>query len=273
MTKFVTLFIAFLMVFGCSTTKSGKESPGEAQKAPEETTLTAKGGKLEFDPDKYVEKRYDINKDKKPDIINVFKKVPIKGKKGKFNLQISVKMMDLNRDNKIDVWRYFSDDGAVSKEELDLDFDGKIDATDYYTNGVVRRREIDFQFDEKTDIWKYYDEKGFIILLEEDQSGNGKADYWEHYNNNVLQRIEKDTDDDQKPNIFKRAGDKDFTNIIDNTEKFEDKKPETKEKVTEKPEEKKATEKPEEKKEVEKTSTENKENDDKAPAPVKKETE
>ena len=158
MIRFITLFAVIALLFGCSTTKSGKESQTETAKTKQEDTLTAKGGKLKFDPDKYVEKRYDINKDKKPDIINVFKKVPVKDKKGKFNLQISVKMMDLNRDNKIDVWRYFNDEGAVFKEELDLDFDGKIDATDYYMNGVVRRREIDFQFDETTDIWKYYDE-------------------------------------------------------------------------------------------------------------------
>ena len=163
MTRFITFSLVLMLFLSCSTAKSGKESPADTKKASDKNSLTAKGGKLEFDPDKFIIRKYDINKDKKPDIINVFKKIPVKDKKGKFNLQISVKMMDLNRDNKIDVWRYFNDDGAVSKEELDLDFDGKIDATDYYTNGVVRRREIDFQFDEKTDTWKYYDEKGFLI--------------------------------------------------------------------------------------------------------------
>jgi hypothetical protein len=251
------------MFLSCSTTKSGKESPAESKKTSEENSLTAKGGKLKFDPDKYVTRKYDINKDKKPDIINVFKKIPIKDKRGKFNLQISVKMMDLNRDNKIDVWRYFNDEGAVTKEELDLDFDGNIDATDYYTNGVVRRREIDFQFDEKTDTWKYYDEKGFLIMLEADQSGNGKPDYWEYYKNNIIERIEKDTDNDQKPNIFKKSGDKDFTQILDNTEKFDEKND---------VQGKNDTNKPEDKKDQKKTSPENKDSEKESPSTEEKET-
>jgi antitoxin component YwqK of YwqJK toxin-antitoxin module len=130
-------------------------------------------------------------------------------------------MMDLNRDTKIDVWRFFDENGAVIKEELDLDFDGKIDASDYYLNGIVRRREIDFQFDEKTDVWKHFDEKGMLILIESDTTGNGKIDYWEYYNKAVIERIEKDTDGDGKPDIFKRSGDADFTKIMSTSEKFE----------------------------------------------------
>jgi len=207
----------------CSTPEKKKET-GQAstQSSAEKHELTAKGGKLEFDAKKFVIKKYDINKDQKPDIINVFKKVPVKdGKRGEYDLQINVKMMDLNRDTKIDVWRFFDENGAVVKEELDLDFDGKIDAVDYYLNGIVRRREVDFQFDEKTDIWKHFDEKGQLMLFEADQSGDGKSDYWEHYKNAVIERIEKDTDGDGKPDIFKRSGDKDFTRNMSTTDKFE----------------------------------------------------
>ena len=67
--------------------------------------------------------------------------------------------MDLNHDKKIDVWRFYTDKGTVEKEELDLDFDGKIDETNYFQNGVIRKKAIDFQFDEHPDIWKYFNEK------------------------------------------------------------------------------------------------------------------
>jgi antitoxin component YwqK of YwqJK toxin-antitoxin module len=224
-----------VIIFSCSTAekkKNGSVENGKTSSAGKHE-LTAKGKKLEFDTKTHVVKKYDINKDQKPDIINVFKKIPIEGKRGEYDQKIHVKMMDLNRDTKIDVWRFFDDNGAVIKEELDLDFDGKIDATDHYLNGIVRRREVDFQFDEETDIWKHFDEKGALMLIEADQSGDGKIDYWEHYTNGTIERIEKDTDGDSKPDIFKRSGDADFTRILSTTDKFED---QNIQKIEEKPE-------------------------------------
>lgn len=217
------LILMCMSLFACSTAGKKTETKSVDPVRSGEKELTAKGGKLEFDPKVYVIKKYDINKDKQPDIVNVFKKISDdSGKKDETVLQIFVKMMDLNRDTKIDVWRYFDETGAVSKEEIDLDFDGKIDVADYYVNGIVRRKELDFQFDENTDTWKNYDEKGVLILIEIDQSGDGKPDYWEFYANGVLERIEKDTDTDGKADIFKRSQDKGFTKILSTTEKFED---------------------------------------------------
>ncbi|HNW81668.1 MAG TPA: hypothetical protein PKG52_02140 [bacterium] len=224
MIKYLSILSICFLIFACSSAgkKSEKLNVGGETKSSE-PELTAKGGKLNFDPKLFLIKKYDINKDKQPDIINVFKKIHSEnGKSGEVVLQIYVKMMDLNRDTKIDVWRYFDETGAVSKEEIDLDFDGKIDVTDYYVNGIVRKKELDFQFDEKTDTWKTYDEKGILVLIEVDQSGDGTPDYWEFYSNGVLERIEKDTDGDGKADIFKRSQDKGFTKILSTTEKFED---------------------------------------------------
>lgn len=224
MVKYLSILSICFLIFACSSTgKKNEQFNADPEKKSSDPGLTAKGGNLNFDPKLFVIKKYDINKDKQPDIINVFKKMPSESeKKGEIILQIYVKMMDLNRDTKIDVWRYFDENGAVSKEEIDLDFDGKIDVADYYVNGIVRKKEIDFQFDEKTDTWKSYDEKGILILIEVDQSGEGTPDYWEFYANGVLERIEKDTDDDGKADIFKRSQDKGFTKILSTTDKFED---------------------------------------------------
>lgn len=224
MIKYLSILSICFLILACSSTDKKKEQHSVGgEKKSSEPELTAKGGKLNFDDKLFVIKKYDINKDKQPDIINVFKKIPSEnGKDGETILQIHVKMMDLNRDTKIDVWRYFDETGAVSKEEIDLDFDGKIDVADYYVNGIVRKKELDFQFDERTDTWKSYDEKGILILIEIDQSGEGAPDYWEFYANGVLERIEKDTDGDGKADIFKRSQDKGFTKILSTTDKFED---------------------------------------------------
>jgi len=224
--KIFPVFIIFaIIVSSCASTDTKvSDRPGEEASSYEDTFLTAKGGELTFDPKLYVKKKYDASKNGEADIINVFKKVPKKdGSREEYDLQIHVKMMDLNRDGKIDVWRFYDNNGAVAKEEIDLDFDGKIDVTNFYTAGVVRRKEFSVRFDEKTDRWKHYDENGVIILLEEDQCNNGKPDYWEHYTNGVLERIEKDTSGDGKPDVFQRTGDKGFTKIMSTTDKFDSK--------------------------------------------------
>ncbi|MGI6394201.1 MAG: hypothetical protein ACOX2F_05660 [bacterium] len=224
MFKIMLAVVATMLVLSCSSVeKAGGSSQDGSDLSLAKYELTAKGGKLEFDPKLYVIRKYDANKDKKPDIVNVFKKIPVEGKQGEFDLKIHVKMMDLNHDAKIDVWRFFDENGAVIKEELDFDFDGKVDAVDHYTGGVVRLREICSKFDEKTDVWKHFDEKGALSLIEVDQSGDGKPDYWEHYKNGAIERVEKDTDGDGKPDIFKRSGDSDFTQIIDTADKFQEK--------------------------------------------------
>jgi hypothetical protein len=189
-----------------------------AQVAPE---LTAKGNQLRFDSNEYAMKRLDVNNDGKPDIVSVFKKVQNE-KTGETNLRIYVKMMDLNHDAKIDLWRFFNfETGTVLKEELDLDFDGKIDRTDYYIDGVVRRSEFDFQFDEKADVIKNFDEKGMLVEIDSDSDGDGKTDYWEFYKNGVIERIEKDNDGDGKSDVFKLPGDTGFTTIVDVDARFE----------------------------------------------------
>ena len=236
----LVIFLIFSIVFcSCgseSSVKDGKpassRSSAAAKAAQERYQLTSKGDEIRFDGNVYELKHYDVNKDKKPDIINVFKKVP--NEKGGNDLVISVKMMDLNHDSRIDVWRYFNEEtGAVVKEELDLDFDNKVDRIDYFIGGVVRRSEFDFQFDEKPDIIKSYDEAGQVLEIESDQNGDGVIDYWEYYKNGVIEKIEKDTNKDGKPDVSKMPGDDGFKSIAPVDEKLEAKPDEN---VQEKPE-------------------------------------
>ena len=236
----LVIFLIFSIVFcSCgseSSVKDGKpassRSSAAAKAAQERYQLTSKGDEIKVDGKVYELKHYDVNKDKKPDIVNVLRKVP--NEKGGNDLVISVKMMDLNHDSKIDVWRYFNEEtGAVVKEELDLDFDGNVDRIDYYIGGIVRRSEFDFQFDVKPDIIKSYDEAGQILEIESDQNGDGIIDYWEYYRNGVIEKIEKDTNKDGKPDVSKMPGDDDFKSAAPVDEKLEAKPAEN---VQEKPE-------------------------------------
>ncbi|MBO4441604.1 hypothetical protein J5834_05750 [bacterium] len=226
----ILLAVTLFLVVSCGTTQekgnnsndsSDEARLAEAAKKKDERTLMSRGEKVNFDKEKYEIKQYDINKDEKPDIINIFKKAPGE-RKGDVELTLYAKFMDLNHDGNIDVWRYFDEKtGSVSTEELDLDFDGKVDRVDSFIDGIVRKSEYDFQFDSKCDITKFYDEKGILLNLESDLNGDGVADYWEYYNNGVIERVEKDTNGDGKADAFKRSNDAEFTEIVAIDKKFE----------------------------------------------------
>lgn len=226
----ILLAVTLFLVVSCGTAQEKKNDSDEAsfeaqqaaaQKKKDERTLMSRGEKVNFDKENYEIKQYDINKDEKPDIINIFKKTPGE-RKGDVELTLYAKFMDLNHDGNIDVWRYFDEKtGSVSTEELDLDFDGKVDRVDSFIDGIVRKSEYDFQFDSKCDITKFYDEKGVLLNLESDLNGDGVADYWEYYNNGVIERVEKDTNGDGKADAFKRSNDVEFTEIVAIDKKFE----------------------------------------------------
>ncbi|MCK5807945.1 hypothetical protein KAH37_03055 [bacterium] len=219
------LSVLFLASCGTAPKKESSSSSSSFRKKKGEPeiqqikTISTKGSEIDLSSRDYVVKKFDINKDKVPDMLSIYKKVKNK-ETGKKELLLYVKEMDLNHDGKIDVYRFFNKKGMIDKEELDLDFDGKIDAVDHYRGGIVRKRELAMRFSEQPTIVKYYDEKRKLIRLEEDQSQNGKIDYWEFYDSGILNRIEKDTDGDGKSDIFKRSGDKEFTQVRSADEEF-----------------------------------------------------
>lgn len=225
--RILFFLVAILLVAGCgstpkradSSTSSVSENGGKVKEIQQIKTISTKGSEIDLKSRDFVVKKYDINRDKVPDMLSVYKKVKNK-ETGKKELQLYVKQMDLNHDGKIDVYRFFNEKGMIDKEELDLDFDGQIDAVDHYLNGIVRKRALAMKFSEESTIVKFYDEHRKLIRLEEDQNQNGKVDYWEFYDAGILNRIEKDTDGDGKSDMFKRSGDKTFTNIRSTDEEF-----------------------------------------------------
>ena len=142
-------------------------------------------------------RRFDVNKDKKPDVIKYFKEVN--------GDEIMVrKEFDLNFDGKIDVWRFYADTGELLREDMDYDFDGHVDAENYYEAGELVRQEMDLDFDGKPDMKRFY-EKGVIARMEADTNKDGKVDYWEYFEKGKLDRIGIDRDGDGRVDDWKNA--------------------------------------------------------------------
>lgn len=225
--RFFTVILLVLLLLGCSGSKK-MTATGEDDKHKDE--LSAKGvGLLTFYGNDFHTRKVDTNKD---DITDIYTTYKISKDESDNRVEtVYVKQIDLNHDGKIDDWRFYNDEGQISKEELDFDFDGKVDETRYYTAGVVTEKAMGYKFDEKPEVWKFYDNKGFLIRMEADQDGDEAVDFWEYYEKGVLERVEKDTDKDGKADIFKRAGDISFSPILTNANVFSEedtKKEETK---------------------------------------------
>ena len=165
----LVIFLVFSAIFcSCASEPAAQENKpssartsAAAKEMKEHYRLTSKGDEIRFDGNVYEIKQYDVNKDKKPDILNVFKKVP--NEKGGNDLLISVKMMDLNHDSKIDVWRYFNEETMV-------------DYWEYYKNGVIEKIEKDTDKDGKPDVSKMPGDDGFKSMAPVDEKLETKPD-------------------------------------------------------------------------------------------------
>lgn len=115
-----------------------------------------------------------------------------------------VRELDLNRDNKPDVWLYTVEgkkpDGTPMerrvRKEVDLNWDGRVDMTTLYNEREEKVREaIDQDFDEKVDVVLFY-EKAVNVRTERDTNGDGRMDQWLFYERGKLARKERDTNSD-----------------------------------------------------------------------------
>lgn len=137
--------------------------------------------------------KYDLNHDGTPDVFSY--SITVKGEDGKETQRLVRKELDLNYDGKIDITKWYDENGLVEKEAYDLDFDGKVDQVNFYEKGVCVRKERDLNYDGKADLWLYL-EKGHIVRKERDTNGDGKVDYWEYWENDQVDRVGEDLDGD-----------------------------------------------------------------------------
>jgi hypothetical protein len=131
----------------------------------------------------------DLDNDGRPEITKFYKT----GADGK--PQLARQDIDLTWDGRVDIWRYFGDNGLVEKEEWDTDYDSKVDEIRYFEDGTIVRSERDRNNDGRFDIFRHY-KVGKLERKESDTNDDGKVDRWEYYSGNVLDRVGVDKDRD-----------------------------------------------------------------------------
>jgi hypothetical protein len=110
--------------------------------------------------------------------------------------------LDLNFDGKMDMTRFYEDDGVTPKrEEYDYDFDGLIDEVLIYEEGALVRRELDTNFDHRVDTWILC-EDGYVVRVERDRRRRGRPDVFEEYQDGFLTVAAYDENLDGKPERF-----------------------------------------------------------------------
>lgn len=150
-------------------------------------------------------KRFDINKDGTPDIFEYGRQEA--DEEGHMQWLVERRELDVNRDGKVDVWRFYlatpAKQGAINEEHFDLDFDGRVDMKSYFTEGQLARQELDQNFDGAPDTIRFY-ERGKLARKEIDRRFVGKADYFEFFENGTLDRIGIDRDGDGQPDTWQQ---------------------------------------------------------------------
>src|SRR6266540_2629568 len=129
------LALSCVVVAGCaSTEKPGAQSAGDADKGGQPGVGTK--DKSRCDPSGKKVATVDLNADQKADVWKFYATVVENGA----NLEVlTCKEVDLNFDGKKDMWVYYDNAGNINNEEYDLDFDTKIDLWVYRQNGHIVR--------------------------------------------------------------------------------------------------------------------------------------
>jgi antitoxin component YwqK of YwqJK toxin-antitoxin module len=65
---------------------------------------------------------------------------------------------DTNEDGNIDQIAHFTEDGQISKLEIDNNGDGTMDRFQYYENEEVVQVQRDEDYDGSIDVWEYFEE-------------------------------------------------------------------------------------------------------------------
>src|SRR3954470_19384847 len=122
-----------VMAAGCAASeKPAAQSGGDAAKG-EQPGAMAKD-KSRCDPSGKKVTTVDLNTDQKPDVWKFYATVVEHGA----NLEVlTCKEVDLNFDGKKDMWVYYDNAGNINNEEYDLDFDSRIDLWVYRQQGHI----------------------------------------------------------------------------------------------------------------------------------------
>ncbi|MCK5099457.1 MAG: hypothetical protein KAR45_15220, partial [Desulfobacteraceae bacterium] len=131
---------------------------------------------------------------------------------------------DINADKNTDVKSFYSNN-ILKQKELDDNSDGIIDCIEYYhkTGTIEKLEEMN---NGKIVITWFYDDKETVIRAQEDKNSDGMVDIWYQYDDKgILKSVEEDTNLDGKPDLWeeydetqavvKREKDLDFDGMAD----------------------------------------------------------
>lgn len=182
---------AVAALVGCSGDKAGKKPVAEAEPigTPRYTPEPIRPDRVPGEKAREL----DLNRDNKPDVWTFY--VTAKGADGQEHERKVRKEIDFNGDGRVDITQYFNEREEKVRESMDQDFDGKVDSVLFYEKGVNVRTERDVSGDGKTDVWLYY-EKGKLTRKERDTNADGRVDNWEYWENGQVDRIGDDLDGD-----------------------------------------------------------------------------
>jgi hypothetical protein len=137
----------------------------------------------------------DVNGDGRPDIRTVMR-----------GGRPYCRETDANFDGRVDIIRFFDDQGRPTRVEDDYDFDGRIDVVATYENGVIVSDMLDTNFDGRTDTWRDY-ENGHVSEMRRDTNSDGRVDTWERFDERGrLIYTGLDTNGDGEPDAPADAG-------------------------------------------------------------------
>lgn len=146
----------------------------------------------------------DLDNNGVPEVFKYYNTVDDPEKPGTKKTVLVRQDLDVTWDGKIDLWRYFGDDGQVTKEEWDTDYDGKVDEVRTFEAGVIVKSERDRNNDGKPDVVRFY--KGGVLERKEvDGNNDGQPDRWEYYSGRVLDRVGVDKDHDGTVDTWAKA--------------------------------------------------------------------
>jgi hypothetical protein len=171
--------------FGCG---GGEASGVAASKLPEGSRSEAVEHEACSESGHRVEV-LDADGDGKPDIKRVYDKST-----GKEICRIS----DLNHDGKPDLYEYYDQNGVIRRREADYDDNGVIDSIEYYEGGQLVRREYDTTGQHRIDTWDYFDKDGRHTRRERDTNNDGRVDQWWTWEGDKVS-IATDKNGDGKP--------------------------------------------------------------------------
>lgn len=177
--KAATVLLLLAAGAGCNRGGDVAGQTGPKRRDPEPLVVkTCSGG----DP-----QTVDVNNDGKPDISH-----HVSGGKRLCS------EIDMNFDGKIDVHRFYAEDGTtVAFEQHDYDFDGRLDQQTFFEAGALKRKELDTNFDGLVDTWMWC-AGPLVERSERARRKPGRVDTWMTFTNGRLSEIQYDENSDDR---------------------------------------------------------------------------